>query len=151
MPLILIKCLLAYKNLRTQVGDGGFWDAAEEKFPSLIEMQRQVTQESEPLANFIENGSDFYTITKQDNGNTSLADLKSAFTNWMRFNHKEKRLSWVDSHAKRLLGNAQYTVKSIHLCKSCNKKAAPNCCHLYSPQNRKKIVCITNMVLQKKT
>lgn len=123
LPALVVKCLIAYRNLRDRVGS----DELRPHLPDgFLAAEDEVTAEASPLYNFIRNGDDHHKITYQEGAVTTQAQLKDAFHKHVKFTLQQPGIRWPDddSHIKK----AGFLVKKVQMCKICGKPATKRVC-----------------------
>jgi hypothetical protein len=130
---VMLRCLKSYRRTCSRYGSADFWTQIAPQ--SLREVQMDVKEETNYLANFLANGDDYYQIQKVVGEITPLDALEKAYSNHMKIKHKELKTKIGDD--KFPIKAAGYTLERENLCKSCHKKASKESCgDHYSDKNR---------------
>ena len=139
---IIIRCIARYRVICDRYKTLDFWTKIAPA--PLREVQREVKESTNYLANFLKNGDDYYQILYVKGQITPMEKLESAFSNHMRFKQKlEKAKIGEDKHPIKAAG---YTIEKVNLCKVCHVKATKaNCGEHYDGKNRYKKLVIHNM------
>lgn len=140
---ILLRCLVAYRKTIERQRSADFWNKIAPA--SLREVQSEVKEATNYLANFLANGDSFYQIIFKQGAVTQLTELEKAFANHMRINHKDERCPKIgdDKHPIKAAG---YTTERRHLCKTCHNEASKEKCgEHYNSTNRYQRQVILNM------
>lgn len=142
---VIVRCITAYRRIAAQRASVDFWNKIAPS--ALREIQTETKAETNPLANFLRNGDNFYQVVKHDTSVTPLSELEKAFSNHMRYTHKvEKAKLGSDYHPLR---NEGYKIESIHLCKECHQKCNKETCGShYNKANRYKKVVVSGMMIR---
>ena len=144
---ITIRCIVKYREACTTFESKEFWRhvACQE----LKDQQIEVQQESSYLTMFLRHGNDYYQVLHDEKSVTSLQDLNSAFSNYMRFVHKITRSNiGTDYHPIKSMG---FIIETINLCKTCNQKCSKAMCGShYNAKNRYQRKMIQGMRLVRK-
>jgi hypothetical protein len=142
---VIVRCITAYRRITAQKASVDFWNKIAPS--ALREIQAETKAETNPLANFLRNGDNFYQVVKHDASVTPLSELEKAFSNHMRINHKvEKAKLGSDYHPLR---NEGYKIECIHLCKECHQKSnKATCGSHYNKANRYKKVVVSGMMIR---
>ena len=145
---VIVRCITAYRRIVAQKPSADFWTKIA-PLP-LQEIQAETKAETNPLANFLRNGDNYYQIIRDDTGVTALSDLEKAFSNHMRISHKvEKAKLGSDYHPIRSEG---YKIDSVNLCKECHQKCSKATCGChYNKANRYKKVVVSGMTIRTRT
>ena len=147
LPYIMFRCISKYRQYVETLGTADFWKS----LPSYMhETSTDVNTTTNPLSNFLANGSPYYQITFEKGSTTELTELKRAFMNYMKFDCGKRGYSFpTDMHPIREAG---YTIETVNICKVCLRRAnKANCGDHYTRQNRRKRKCILNMkIINKK-
>ena len=103
-------------------------------------------EDSNPLAAFLANGSEYYQILHKPGMNTTLEQLDKAFVNYMNFDRHAKGCIGSNTHA---IKDAGYVMKVLHLCKVCDNESKKTTCGAhYNARNRRKKMCIMDMEIR---
>jgi hypothetical protein len=97
------------------------------------------------LADFVNNGDNYYDVVFEKGAVTPLLDLKKAFTNHMRFTNEGVEWKWKsDYHAIRSRG---YEVQRLNVCKVCGGVGSKKACgdHYMGGKNRKRVWSVLHM------
>jgi hypothetical protein len=142
---VILRSIARYRLVCDRYKSLDFW--AKIAPPSLREVQREVKEATNYLANFLVNGDDYYQILYVKGQITPMDHLEKAFSNHMRFKHKiEKAKIGQDKHPIKAAG---FTIECVNLCKTCNQKASKDACgEHYSAKNRYKKQVIHSMVIK---
>jgi hypothetical protein len=112
----------------------------------LRKAQDQIKKDTNPLTNFLANGSGFVQVIHEEGVVTTLEQLNKAYSNWMEFDMKKPRQTIGSDYFP--ITHAGYTMKSVNICKLCGKKSSKKTCGAhYNSDNRTKRMCILNMRL----
>ena len=132
---IMLRCLWRYRTTCELWGGADFWTKIAPF--SLREVQNEVKEETNYLANFLRNGDDYYQVLFKKGAVTTLADLERAYSNHMRIKHKiERAVIGADKHPIKAAG---YTMERANLCKECRKPhLKSNCGSHYHTKNRER-------------
>lgn len=146
LPTILIRCVSKYFDLLSLVGDA---DVDNFLPPALKNAQDELSSFTNPLESFIQNGSDFYKILKKKGASTKMTDLDKAYANFMEFGPFKQKGQYIGRDYYPLIKNG-FTVVSTRVCKMCDQKVSrKNCGDHYDPTNRKRLVVIEGMQLER--
>lgn len=142
---ILIRCLVRYMKLREEIGGKDFWKCMPDE---LQRVQADVKEASNPLAEFLANGSDYYQVLHKKGEITTLTALDTAYGAWMKFSQqKPGEKIGNDRHPIKAAG---FVLEQQNLCKVCDQKLSKtNCGGHYNPQNRRKKWVIKDCLLRK--
>jgi phage/plasmid-associated DNA primase len=145
LPTVLLRCIFAYRAKVTEIGSRDFWKCMPK---ALRDAQEEVKQESNPLANFLANGSSRCQILHEEGAVTPLIDLGKAYSNYMEYDMKKlKQVIGSDFFPIKAAG---FTMNRVNLCKTCGKPAdAKTCGAHYSQLNRAQRMCILGMRILK--
>jgi hypothetical protein len=143
---VMLRCLTRYRDTYTRRAGQDFWKFAP---AVMVEQRDQASEETNHFTSFVANGDDFYQCIFQEGAQTQMADIKKAFANHMKFNHEDIKWKWSsDYHALRSRG---YVITRVNLCKTCGELALKATCgEHYSPANRRRLVVVKNMRLQRR-
>jgi hypothetical protein len=138
----MMRCIYKYRRACDENEGKDFWKFVAPE--SLRDIQSEVKQQTNYLANFLRNGDDYYQIIHKQGETTLLSDLSKAFSNHMKYTHKiDKATIGEDKHP---IKDAGYTISDPNLCKICNHHATKeNCGDHYNPKNRRKVYVINDM------
>lgn len=146
-PLI-VKSLLAYRQLLQHADTRGFWETCPDYFRDT---RNEMNETTDYIAMFLTLGPDgnawsnksmyFMRVPGRE---MLLEDFKKKFANYMRFRHPHVKHRWKqDYSAFKRLG---YDVTYTHVCKSCLTNIGPGCCPHYHNANRSKRYVIKHIV-----
>ncbi|KAJ3175808.1 hypothetical protein HDU85_001240 [Gaertneriomyces sp. JEL0708] len=154
---LIFKCVSMYKSTREKYLNKDFWDFSPEYFKENMQYSAVATNHlyryltSSPDGN--KNATHMFYARKRFvepvRIKTSLQDVKKAFHNYMKFNHQDVKPKFDenDYSAFKMLG---YEIKTINICKGCNKQARggrTKCCKDYGTANRVKRTYIYDLEL----
>lgn len=150
---LVVKSLLAYRQLLHHTGTGGFWT----RCPSYF---KETTASMHETADYVHM---FLTVGHGDNmwfdkvanarkimyfvqrpGHTLwMEEFKKKFFDYMRFRHSQVKHRWTKDYStfKRL----GYVVERRNMCRACKRTAVSGCCDDYSHANRSNVDIITNI------
>jgi hypothetical protein len=146
---ILLRCIFKYRQYAVDLGSRDFWKNAPK---SLVDVQSSVKEQTNSLANFLANGDQFYQVVYNPASTTSLDELNVAYSNHMKYVHKEIKATIGSDHFP--LKSAGFLVETQNLCKTCHQKCSKKTCgekpegH-YDDKNRYKKVMIAKMELKR--
>lgn len=145
LVFIILRALTKYRQKVDSVGTGDYWKSLPER---LREWSIETSTQTDPMADFIINGSDYYQVTHKPGHKTSFADLKRAFLNYMQYDRKVKNPKMpTDMHCIKKAG---FTIKRLNICKVCGEHAKKTVCgDHYKPQNRSRLTCFLDMEIIK--
>lgn len=139
---IMIRCIVRYRTTCERWGGADFWVKIAPA--SLREVQSEVKEETNYLANFLANGDDYYQVLYVKGTVTPMDQLEKAFSNHMRIKHKQDKAKIGDD--KHPIKAAGYTIERVNLCKICHQKSSKDVCgDHYSSNNRFRKWVIHNM------
>lgn len=143
---ILLRCIITYRQMVESSGSDDFWSKIAPV--SLRELQKEVKQETCALAAFLANGDNYYQVILQKGAVTQLSELEAAYSNHMRFRHKDEKARLTsDHHAIKAAG---YTVERLHLCKTCHFPCNKTTCgEHYNDKNRYRRIVIRDMLIKR--
>ena len=129
---VMLRCIYSYRSACARLTGKEFWSHVAPR--EMIEQQESVKEETNQLANFIQNGSPYYQIT-HEKGATKWEDLEKAYCNHMRIDLKiEKQRIGGDLFP---IKNAGFTIMRDNLCKECHKVHHKDTCkEHYNRKNR---------------
>jgi phage/plasmid-associated DNA primase len=142
---VMLRCITKYRARVVDMKGKDFWECAPER---LLEWSTDAGTESDPMAEFITNGSDYYQIIHEKGAKTKFHDLARAFKNYMTFDKGKKTFKMpTDMHCIKKAG---FVIKLVNTCKVCAKHSTRlNCGTHYNSQNRSKTRYILNMRIVK--
>jgi phage/plasmid-associated DNA primase len=145
LTTVMLRCMFAYREKCAEIGSRDFWKCMPK---ALRDAQDEVKQESNPLANFLANGSSYYQIIHEELAVTTLVDLSKAYSNYMEFDMKKpKQVLGTDFYPIKAAG---FAMNKINMCKNCKKPADRKLCgEHYNHLNRAKRMCILGMRILK--
>lgn len=79
---------------------------------------------------------------------TNIEKFKKSFKAYAKYKHNVNNYKWSNTSDMATLEGLGYTVKTIHICASCGKKANKGCCPEFIRKNRRKRVIIENMLMR---
>lgn len=151
---LVVKSLLAYRQLLHHTGTTGFWMRCPSYFRDTTASMHETTDHVHM----------FLTIGHGDNiwfdraanarkvmyfvqrpGHTLwMEEFKKKFYDYMRFRHPLVKHRWSKDYStfKRL----GYVVERRNMCRACKRSAVIGCCDDYSHANRSNVDIITNIV-----
>jgi hypothetical protein len=139
---VMLRCLVRYRTTCERWGSSDFWTKIAPA--SLREVQNEVKESTNYLANFLINGDDYYQILHAEGAVTPMDHLEKAFSNHMRIKHKEEKVKIGDD--KHPIKAAGYTIQRVHLCKMCHRESSKEACgDHYNSKNRYKKLVVHNM------
>lgn len=145
LPAVFLACVLAYHDLRKQVGD----DELRKHLPaSVLASEDAIRAAACPVYDFLRNGDSFYEVLHDDAAATPLQDLKTAFQNHVRC-HRHDGAKWTGGvHAIKMAG---FAVDVVNVCKVCGKRARKTeCGKHYDNRNHKKVTIVLGMRLRRR-
>ncbi len=142
LPVIFIRCILTYFSLLEEVGPEDVWSHV----PScMTRVKENLAMFTNPLEDFIRNGSDFYQIIFKQGSMTPLSQLEQAFSNFMKFGIHKKHNASIGRDYYPLTKHG-YSVETIVTCKVCCRPVnMANCGDHYDRLNRTRRVMVINM------
>ena len=142
LATIMLRCIVRYRLTCERYGSADFWTRIVPA--ALREIQAEVKESTNHLANFLANGDDYYQILYEKESFTPLVELEKAYSNHMRFVHKEEKAKIGDD--KHPIKAAGYTIQRLHFCKECRQKASKKTCkEHYHSSNRYQKYVVQNM------
>lgn len=93
---------------------------------ALRDMQTEVKESTNYLANFLMNGDDYYQVLYVKGEVTPFDQLDKAFSNHMRIRHTQDKAKIGDD--KHPIKAAGYTIERVNLCKTCHQKSSKDVC-----------------------
>jgi hypothetical protein len=142
LSTIFIRCLLAYFDLIKEVGTHDIWIHAPVHMASVKEDLSIFTN---PLEEFIRNGSDFYQIIFKPGAQTPMTQLEQAFSNFMKYGMHKKPNATIGRDYYPLTKHG-YLVQAVSTCKICCKPVnMANCGDHFDRRNRTRRVMVINM------
>ena len=148
LAALLVKSLIAYRQLLAYAGNRGFWDTCPDYFRDTRD---EMNEHTDHLSMFLTLGPDGNAWSNKSlyfmhvpGREMLLEEFKKKFANYMRFRHPNIKYKWKQDYAafKRL----GYDVVYAYICKSCLTNIGPGCCMHYSHTNRSKRYVIKNIV-----
>jgi hypothetical protein len=139
---LLVKCATLYVESEVDRSKS-FWEIAPQILKSSKTQLRQATNH---LADFLENGDDYYQVLYVEGELTPLSDLENAYSNHMKFVKKVKdaRLGTDFEPIK----SAGYKKVNLKICKLCKKSYQKDCkCKEKTRKNRLNRIYFQNMRL----
>ena len=112
----MLRCIVRYKKTCEKWGSSDFWTKIAPA--SLREVQTEVKESTNYLANFLMNGDDFYQVLYVEGEVTPLDQLDKTFSNHMRIKHKQEKAKIGDD--KHPIKAAGFTIERVNLCKICH-------------------------------
>jgi phage/plasmid-associated DNA primase len=148
LAALLVKSLVAYRQLIAYAGDRGFWDTCPDYFRDTRD---EMNENTDHLTMFLTLGPDGNAWSNKSlyfmhmpGREMLLEEFKKKFANYMRFRHPNVKYKWrQDYSAFKRLG---YDVVYAYTCKSCLTDHGPGCCAHYSHANRSKRYVIKDIV-----
>jgi phage/plasmid-associated DNA primase len=144
---ILLRCIKRYHALLAEKRNAGFWSQVAPQ--ALKDVKEELTVATNPLANFIANGDEYWNViyTANESDVVALAEFQSSFEKHMRFAKKQRDFKMGDDFQP--LKAAGFRIATVHVCKVCGRKASAINCgdHYLGGRNRRKKKSITNMKL----
>ena len=139
---VMLRCIVRYRTTCEKWGSADFWTKIAPA--SLREVQTEVKESTNYLANFLMNGDDYYQILYVEEEVTPFDQIDKAFSNHMRIKHKQDKAKiGDDTHPIKAAG---YTIERINLCKICHQKSSKDVCgDHYNSKNRYRKWVIHNM------
>ena len=139
---VMLRCIYSYRSACARLTGKEFWSHVAPR--DIIETQESVKEETNHLANFIQNGSPYYQISHESGAITKWEDLEKAYCNHMRIDHKiEKQRIGSDLFP---IKNAGFTIARDNLCKTCHGRHLKEICgEHYDGRNRYRRVTIHGM------
>ncbi len=151
---LVVKCLLAYRQLVSHTGTAGFWA----RCPAYFQENTASMQETTDYVHmFLTLGSgENMWFDKSTNCRKTLyfvqrpghtlwmEEFKKKFQDYMHFRHPQVKHTWTKDYAtfKRL----GYLVERRNMCRACKFPARVGCCAYFSHANRSNVDAIMNIV-----
>ena len=130
---VMLRCIFSYRSMCARVSGKEFWSHVAPR--EMIEQQESVKEETNHLANFIQNGSPYYQISHESGAITKWEDLEKAYCNHMRIDHKIEKQRIGEDHFP--IKNAGFTIARDNLCKTCHGRHLKELCgEHYDSRNR---------------
>jgi hypothetical protein len=129
---VMLRCIRSYHSCRREVGDRALRDA----FPGVLLSIDEVKMERSPLAAFVTEGDDVYTVMSGDGEEMPLVELQEAFEDHVGRNKQLRGEKWTD-HRHVLDTMEGISVKKVHACKKCNKRSSLSGCGKHYDINRR--------------
>ena len=151
-PLVL-KCLLAYRQLLQRTGTAGFWAHCPAYFRDTTAGMHESTDYLHMFLTLGHGDNSWFDRTThrrkvmyfvQHPGHLLwMEEFKKKFYDYLRFRHPLVKHRWTkDYSAFKRLG---YVIERRHMCRACKQPATRGCCADYSHANRSHIDVITNI------
>lgn len=143
LSTIFVRCILKYFSKIDEVGSNDVWNHAPD---SVSETKSNLAVYTNPLEEFIENGSHIYQLIYKPGAQTLLSKLQQAYANFMEFGvHKRKGASIGSDYYP--LTKRGFIVKQKSLCKVCGTTAVnkKTCGDHYDRRNRTRRTVIENL------
>jgi hypothetical protein len=92
---VMLHCLQRYHDVRLKHAGRDFWAFA----PAVLrETRDDAAEETNYLAEFVNNGDDYYDVVFEEGQITPLLDLKKAFANHMKFSNPDVEWRWQSDY-----------------------------------------------------
>lgn len=142
LATLFTRCILKYFEKIEEVGSDDVWKHAPD---NVLETKDNLSVFTNPLEDFLENGSNVYQIVFSPGVITPMSRLQQAYANFMEFGvHKRKGACIGRDHYP--LTKRGYKVVTQHLCKICGTKVSiKNCGDHYDRRNRTRRCVVENL------
>jgi hypothetical protein len=144
---VMLRCIFSYRQACDRFAGKEFWTRVAPR--DLLHSQESVKEETNYLANFLQNGSPFYQIVHEDGAVTPYEELEKAFSNHLRIDHKIEREKIGSDHFP--IKNAGFIIHRTNLCKTCNRQHSKESCGShYDSRNRYRKTVVLGMKIVRK-
>ena len=144
LPYIWLRCVIKYAQKREQVAAEDIWKFAP---PNVRMAKEDLTVFTDPLSEFIANGSKYYQVMREPGAYTSIHDLSAAFSKFMEFERKVKNVIIGKNYYP--IRAAGFVIERTHVCKICNlKRTKQNCKGHFESSQRTTVAMIKDMVIK---
>jgi hypothetical protein len=142
---IMMRCIGLYRSVCETYKGLDFWTRIAPL--GMRNIQDDVKQETNYLSNFLSNGDSYYQILRVSGEATTLENLDKAFSNHMKFTHKQDKVKIGSDYYP--IKAAGFTIKRVHLCKHCHHPAGKETCgDHYDASNRYRRFIIFDMQIK---
>ena len=142
--MVMLRCIIRYRMACERSRSVDFWTQIAPA--ALREVQTEVKESTNFLANFLTNGDEDYQILQIEGKTTPFTALDKAFSNHMKKHHNDSKAKIQNSGGKYPITAAGYTIKQLQICKLCKKiSSVANCGQHYDSKNRTKRLEILKM------
>lgn len=143
LPYLFRRVIQIYHDKRLLVGHGDIWKFAP---PMVLRAKDELCVVTDPLTEFINNGSRYFQCIYVQGAVTTLADLNAAFNKFMEHERKIKgKIIGRDFYPLRKAG---FEVVRANRCKVCQKSPSMlNCGDHYNIRNKHMVRVVNHMEL----